>query len=300
MNKYQKKVLIIVFSILVLIAVVAVIYSFLIKRNETNLPSENPSIPNQEKNLLNKEMGILDDYDEFFTVSNIINNYYEVLSSKNANDLLNLLDEDYKTELGIQSYNVLTILGNDYNGVTFTPWEIYYNKDSVITYYFINGYIEEVNYVDDSSIYKESVNFLVIVNKQTKNYALRPLNDNIIIKDYAYSYNLVEKNLKYNSYKDIDTSIDTVLITYLNVFRDLLFLDNEKAYNMLDDSMIDNYQNVEDFYMHSEEIYEYIPSNVFGYSVIQDNEQKIYKIIDEKQNEFIIYEYGIMNYKISY
>lgn len=300
MNKYQKKVLILVFVILILIALITVVYSLFIENASNNEPTNNSNVPNNNENNLVTEISLLDDYDEFFTVSNIINDFYDSLISKEVENILNLLDEDYKKDMGIQANNVLNILNNNYHTVTYTPMEIYYNKDSIITYYFVNGYTEDVNLDDDTSKYNSSVNFMIIVNKQTKRYAITPLKNNLDIESYAKSYELEEKQLNYNYYEEASTSTNSVLITYLNVFRDLLFLDNERAYQMLDDNVKKKYNSYQDFALQNEELYDYIPSNIFGYSVIEDNGQNIYKVVDENQREVTIYEIGIMNYRISY
>lgn len=300
MNKYQKKVLIIVFAILALISVIAIIWSLFIKNGSQSGQIDNPTNPNNTTNLLKKDISLLEDYNEFFTVSNIINDYYDCLISKNVKDILNLLDDDYKKEMGVQSNNVLNILGSNYHTVTYTPMEIYYNKGSIITYYFVNGYMEDVSLDDESSVYSDNINFLVIVNKQTRKYAITPLKNNINIESYAKNYELEEKELNYNYYKTVNTSLESVLITYLNVFRDLLFLDNERAYQMLDENTKKNYESYQDFSLQKDNIYEYIPSNIFGYSVTENGTQKIYKITDENKNEIIIYEDEIMNFHISY
>ena len=304
MNQYQKKVLFIVFSILIFIAIVAVVWSLFIN-NESD-PGDNPQDPSNptepgnNEGVFRTEISALNDYNEFFTVSKIINNYYLDITSSNKENVLALLDEDYKKEMGIQVNNVFDIIRSDYTSVTFTPMEIYYNADSIVTYYFVNGYIEDVDFIENSSLYDDSINFLVILNKNTRHYVIVPLHDNIDIEEYAMDYELVEKELAYNTYSDVKTTTETVLITYLNVFRDLLFLDNDRAYNMLRDNTKKQYSNKQDFYLHQQDIYDYVPSSVFGYSQTKENDLVVYRIHDDERNEFVIYEKKIMNFQISY
>ena len=301
MDKAQKKVLIMVFAILLLIAVIAVIWSLLLKDENQEGSAGEGDVPSDVlDNAFLTEISILDDYNEFFTVSKIINDYYLSLIERDTSTFLRLLDVDYQREMGIQSNNVFQIIPSNYHSVTYTPTRIYYNADSVVTYYFVGGYLEDVDITDDSSIYEDSIYYLVIVNKNTKHYAIRPLDQNIELEEYANSYHLVEKELEYNTYREIRTSEEKVLVTYLNIFRDLLYLDNEKAYQMLYEDIKEQYSSQTDFYNHKEEIYNTVPSNVVGYSKDENDELTVYRIFDSSQNEVIIYENHIMDFQISY
>lgn len=299
MDQYQKKVLIIVFSILIFIAFVAVIWSLFIS-DDANPPITPPEEPGGSENEFTTDIIALNDYDEFFTVSRIINNYYEDVVSRNTRQVLDLLDVDYKAQMGIQANNVFQIIESDYHSVTYTPMEVYYNAESVVTYYFVSGYLEDVDITDDSSRYYDPVNFLVIVNKNTKHYSITPLSNSLNISNYALEYELVLKDLENNTYEDVRTAEESILITYLNVFRDLLYLDNERAYQMLSDDTKELYFDSSDFLEHQEEIYNYVPSTVFGYSKEEEGEQVIYTIVDEHQNQFVIYENKVMDFQISY
>ena len=303
MNQYQKKVLFIVFTIIAIIAIIAVVWSLFISDNEPSPGGEEPgnsNPPGNTEDAFSTSITALNDYDEFFTVSSIINDYYEAVASKDVGTVLDLLDVDYQTQMGIAANNVFQMIKSDYHSATYTPMQIYYNADSVVTYYFVNGYLEDVDITDDRSIYYDQVNFLAIVNKNTRHYAIVPLADNLDIEDYAKSYQLVQKDLEFNTYRVVNTTEESVLITYLNVFRDLLFLDNERAYQMLSDNTKKLYNNWQDFYQYQEEMYDYIPSTVFGFSKKEENGVIIYQITDAQQNLFEIYENKVMDFQISY
>ena len=187
MNQYQKKVLIIIFSILILIAIVAIIWGVYISNNQVD-PNIPPDDSGESGNQFTTDITVLNDYNEFFTVSKIINDYYLDLVSRDTDTILSLLDEDYKEEMGIQSNNVFRIIPCDYTSATYTPMEIYYNEDSIVTYYFVSGYLEDVDFIEDTSLYYEQINFLVMVNKNTRHYAITLLDNNLNIEDYAKSY----------------------------------------------------------------------------------------------------------------
>ncbi len=301
MDKAQKKVLIMVFTILLFIAVIAVIWSLLLKDENQEGGTGEEEVPSDVfDDAFLTEISALDDYNEFFTVSKIINDYYLALIERDASTFIHLLDQDYQNEMGIRPNNVFQIVPSNYHSVTYTPTQIYYNADSVVTYYFVGGYLEDVDITDDSSVYEDSIYYLVIVNKNTKHYAIRPLDQNINLEEYANEYHLVEKELEYNTYREVTTNEEKVLVTYLNVFRDLLYLDNERAYQMLHEDMKGQYSSQADFYAHREEIYNTVPSNVVGYSKDQSDGFNIYHIFDVSQNEVIIYENHIMDFQISY
>ena len=300
-NKAQRKVILIIFAILICIAIIAIIWSLFIsnEENSVNVKPEQPEpIPGDMQNF-NTDISYLDNYNEFFTVSRIINDYYLEIVSQNTENVLNLLDEDYKREMGIQANNVFNIVKSNYTSVSYMPMKIYYNADSVVTYYFVNGYAEDVNFTENKSLYYNSVNFLIILNKNTKHYSVIPLDDDLDIEKYAENYELVEKKLEYNTYTEVETTEEMVLISYLNVFRDLLFLDNERAYQMLSKETKLLYNGIQNFYEHQQEIYDYIPSNIIGYAK-EDNELVSYHILDSQQKKITIYEYHIMDFQISY
>ena len=90
------------------------------------------------------------------------------------------------------------------------------------------------------------------------------------------------------------------LVLYINEFLNLLFLDSEKAFSMLDDNTKSKYLGYEDFYNQIDYIYEILSTNIFSYTTDDTYNYKVYKIQDNNQRNISISEYRTMNYKIGF
>lgn len=297
MEKHKKKVILFIGIILVFIAFIAIVLSLFLKNQDSEEPT-NPNTSEEEK--FNISIVPLNDYNEFFTVNQIINQYYLSLTGSNKQTIYNLLDEDFKNQEGITLNNLDSKINRNYQSTSYTSLEIYYNPDSVITYYFVNGFLENENLSDDSFQYTKNVKYLVIVNKKTYAYSITPINTDESILNYANRYHLVRKNLELNHYSVVNTSEENVLKTYLNTFKNLLFLDNEVAYNMLSKDTSAKYSSKNDFKNQMLDIYDFIDASIFSYSKKENNNQKLYYIIDDNSNKITIYENKVMDFKISY
>lgn len=289
-NKYRNKVLIIIGVIIGIISILAIILSFFVKKDKT--PDDKPPI-DEPTLILKKDIERLNDEDTFFTIQNILNEYYELVTS-NSSKLNNIVDPDYLKNNTLSSLNP-----NNFKVVNFTPEKIYYNPGSSITYYFITGSVEDLDMLLDESTFYKNINNLLIVDERTNKYVIRPISNNINIEDYAKNYNILEKEIT-SDYTFNKTTIkeENKLTLYLNNYKSLLISDPEKAYSILTDAAKGKYDDYNDFYSNIESIYERLSTKIFGISKKENGKQNIYNIIDDNQNNIIIYENNIMDYKI--
>lgn len=299
MEEHKKRVLVLIGIILVIISLIAIILSMLFKDEKENNPSTPGNNPNSY--IISKEIEELKDEDTFFTLQNSINSYYNLLSNKNTNELLKILDNDYKNSKNINNGNIYNVINADYETVSYIAKSIYYNPNSSITYYFINGYLTNLTMMEDDYDYYKNVNFLIIVDEKTKYYNLLPLDNNIDIERFARTYNITKKDITSEKILSSYTmSEKNKLVVYLTEFLDLMVYDNERAYNMLDDETKKRYSSREDFENQLMDIYNKLSTSVFGFSVKEIDGEKVYSILDDNQNKITIYEKNIMNYKISF
>ena len=154
MEEHKKKVLVLIGVILIIIALVAIILGIIFKdEGNKKLPTE----PNVGEDVISKDIEELKDERLFFALQNSINSYYNMLANKNTKDLLDILDEDYKKEKQINSSNIYNVINSDYETVSYVAKSIYYNPNSSISYYFINGYLTNVTMMEDDYQYYKSV-----------------------------------------------------------------------------------------------------------------------------------------------
>lgn len=302
MNNGQKKMLIIIGIVLLITSIFAVILSFKTFNNEetpSNKPNNNET-GNENSGLeIGYEIAELKNEKLFFNIQNTINKYYINLSNKNIEEIYKVLEEDYKKENGITKNNLTNKIYSNYETVNYVVTEIYYNKFSVITYYFVSGYLFNATMMSDSYDYNAKTNFILITKDDE--YVLKPLEDNIDIKKYAENYNI--KDIEINSNEELDkinVTEKNKLTIYINEFLNLLYLDTQRAYNMLDETTKNKYLNYYDFEMQIDSIYNSISSNIFAYSIVENKNNIIYKIKDKSQNTILITEYNVMNYKIGF
>lgn len=297
-NKAQRKVLMIIAILILIISILAYVLSLFVGDDNPDDPldpgSDNPS------EVVRDEIVLLEDESVFFSVQNVINQYYNYIFEENTSELFLLLDPEYLDEYGITSNNIYSVIGNDYGITSYMANNIYYNPDSSVTYYFVTGYLTSNSIMGDEYRYTDSVSFLVIVDETTSYYVLRPI-ETSDLRNYAENYHIVDRNIEEGNRFQVSTySLENKLTTYLSEFINFLINNPEEAYQLLDDDTKLSYQSYQDFESHIVDIYNMLSSRIFSYSSREEDGVVVYDIIDNKQNEITIYEYSLMNYQISF
>ncbi|MBQ8902146.1 MAG: hypothetical protein IJY87_03655 [Bacilli bacterium] len=301
MKNNSKKLIIIIVIILGITSIIALYFGFKSPNdnNQNNNPGGTTTNPGtSSSNLINKEISLLTVEDEYLKIQNTINDYYTKLSIKDNAGLYKILEKSYILENNITANNVTDVIYSNYETVNYTAKEIYYNKNSSVTYYFVNGYVFNQTIMEDDFSYEKNVNYMIIVKNGY--YVIRPLSNQIEIENYAKNYNI--KDIDINSKtKLVTTSVSekNKLITYITEFMNLLILDNERAYNMLDDETKNKYYSYDYFYTQRYDIYNNFSANIFATSKTE-NENIIYSIKDSNQRTIKITEFRIMDYKIGF
>ena len=282
----NKKNMSIVISIIIILLIFAAI---LILKNINDNQSKPNNFDHDVVDNENIKLSVLNDDSDYFNVQNIINTYYMKLTNRKIANVYDMLDFDYIQKNNITKDNLTTKIDNNHGDVSFTAKKIYYLNKNNRHYYFVNGYIIE-QYVDGSFDYNKNINFFVTVDHNL--FSIYPLN-NSNYNDFVNSYNFEEKALfsRYNTIK-VDTS--KKLSTYIANFLYLLNINSQDAYDYLDDDAKRKYKTPNDMKIGAKKL----TSVVFSYEY--DELSSSYKVLDNKLNEIIIKENGIMNYKISF
>lgn len=293
MKKDNSKILIIV--IIILLVITSVIAVLLSLNSSSNHPSKEPNI--------SKEITRLTDVDAFFSVQNTINYFYDLREENKAKELLDLLNEEYVNNYNITENNVLENIALYNESVSFNIEEAYYNANSDITYYFIKGYIVGESFADPAT-YNDNKYFLITVDMDN-NYVVTPLENINNLEEYAKRYNI--ENIEINNateFKISELDDKNKISNYINKFSDLLFLDSNKAYNMLDDTTKGNYANINDFNNNINNIYQKIKLKI-NYFTKEENKNNITYNVYIRESEFNtiiinIIEYYPYDFKIGF
>lgn len=295
--KFNNKKIIILITIILVYAIIFVVAIYFEDQFDSNTNNNTPSLETPE--IINKRISLLTEEKEYFKIQNAINTYYEMLIGKDNNSLYKILEEEYVIENNITPNNVTNIINSNYEVVSFIAKEIYYNANSTVTYYFINGYVFNQTVMEDYYSYEGSVNYLLI--EKNGKYVIKPLTTDININNYAKNYEIKDININNNFFvSEVLITEKTKLVTYITEFKNLLILDSLRAYDMLDDETKSKYINYEEFYNQRYDIYNKLATNIYGIAKEENNNSVEYNIKDINQATIKITEHRVMDYKIGY
>lgn len=135
-------------------------------------------IEDKSTNTNNEKVSVVNDYNRFYTVSSCVNKYLITMSSNNTNNIITLLDEQYKKENKINENNVFEHIEKLDGVYEFSPKKMYYSEiNKYLTKYYIYGKIKKVQINDssDSSDYY----IIVVLDSQNMTFAIEPYNGSI-------------------------------------------------------------------------------------------------------------------------
>lgn len=296
--KQKKKVIIIIIVLLIIFTVTVLLLVNNSDDDNNETPGTNTNTNIDNSSIEDVRINTLEDEDRFFTLQRIINNYYDIIRSNDAERLYNVLVENYIYNNNITLNNVLSILDNSYEDTSYIAKDIQYIEGENITYYIINGYLLNQIIVTEELQYNSDVNFMVIIKNNT--YAIYPLQD-VDINEFLERYDFKnDENINSaNTYTNVFVVVENKLTTYINEFLTLMFVDSQRAYNMLSDESKDLYGSLDNFNQRLYNIYQSISPVVFSYYVNELDDYVEYDIIDNNTNRITIYEYNTMNYSIN-
>lgn len=282
----EKKKLKLVIVIIAVIIILPIFLLLILHKDETELK-------NNENNMYFSDISFADfslltDSVVGFSLQNIINEYFEYKNTNNTQKLNEILNSKYQKDLN-NSNNIETVYFTD---------KIYQYSYKNYEYYFLDGYITEQSLMDDKIAYTDDVNFFVIVNKMDSKVSIYPLENNDF-SNFVLKYKFGEEQLNY-PYKSINITGKNMLKLYINNYLSLLFNDQDKAYNMLGNNTKKYFGSKEEFIKQIDFIYNSLTTSIFSYSVEKEDDIVIYRILDDNQNDIIIYENGALSYTIDF
>ena len=103
----------------------------------------------------------------------------------------------------------------------------------------------------------------------------------------------------YNDYRNYNNGFDISLINdnYINYFKEILFVNKEKAYDFLFNVYKKKFSSLDDFDRNRKIIYNRIKNIVEDYSFISNESNRTYTLIFANGTKLTIVESGLMNVK---
>ena len=212
----------------------------------------------------------------------------------NKENAILLLDKNYVSRNRIDETTITNFINQTNADVKFIVDEGYYNKDSNMTYYFIKGYtIDNIN--EQDNLY-----YLLKVDMEN-NYTIMPLKDIENLEEYAKDYNLSRL------YIDNETSFVTKEISdvnklnnYIENFKNIMYIDSNRAYNMLNDTTKSKYVDLNTFINDRDNIASRLFDKFDNIDVNEENNMIIYNIKNNNNDSIIITEEYPNDYKIDF
>ena len=286
----------IIVVIVILLIITSVLAVFLSNRN---YPLDNPPVEVENPNIQKSIVRLKED-SSFFALQKIINDLYDNIAGQNNQIVYDLLEENYKKENNITVENAVQKMNNNYESTNYIAEEIYYNPNSDLTFYFINGYLVNVPAEEGDIVYYKDKCYLVIVDK-TKNYVIKPLEDNLNIQNYANNYDIEAMDLSSsNKYSELEVKEKNKLSSYIAIYKRLLYIDTEKAYNMLDDGTKVKFPTIEDFKNNLTNMYNTLFTEFRNVERNELNDRIVYNATNVDIGTITITEYYPMEYKIGF
>lgn len=221
--------------ILVIIAIIIFItILILVQRKQIEQPISQESDVSQD---YLKSLGIVDNYNTFFSVEKMLNNYISKIKSKNNEAVYNLLDSTYIKEQNITQENVLNYFADiiKYDSSSRIR-KIYSNENIYNAVYYIDCILENKN--ENKEFY-----FILYEDRQSSTYSIEPIEEKKFEENIMNSQKaLEEKRIISNDFNSLLHKIPTEEERVERYLRDILenmLYYPEYAYDMLET----NYKN---------------------------------------------------------
>ncbi len=296
-NDNQKMLIIIIGGLLLITSITAfVMGANSSKESKEAKPKEKEPIVTS---ILKREIAKLNDSDTFFAVQETINNFY-VDFFNNKEDAILLLDKSFVSKNKIDINNINNFIKETNENVNFQAQDIYYNPDSNMTYYFINGYTISSNIEGKELKYTPNLYYLLKVDMEN-NYSIIPLLDVENFEEYVNKYYLDRiyidntTNFKVEKINEVNK-----MVNYINNFKNLMNLDVNKAYNMLNDSTKSKYANLKEFENSRAIIAEKLFTKFASINIQRENDIINYNLTGNNPDTIIITEMYPNDYKIDF
>ena len=276
MKKENKVVFIII--LILLVAIILCCYILMKKKNVVI----NGNNDNKTVILTGDKFKLVDNQSLYFSLQNSVNSYYE-----------NINNDSYIKKIIIDSKETF----DDFESLSYVMNKAYYYEinDSVI--YFVSGYMIKQSYVEEVNQYLENVSYFIYEKNDT--IRLKRIDtDNLEIylsKLYYKGSINIKDGVNFNVQ---NVSDENKLSFYLSNFINLLINKPKHAYGYLDDNMKKYYDKYSVFSNKINDFYNKMTPVIFSYTVNDVGGDKVYRIVDDNQNNVVITEKVIMDYKI--
>lgn len=230
----------------------------------------------------------------FYTVEDCINFYIDSVKAEEKDKIFALLDVEYINENNINQENVLKYVEKPKN--SFIALDMYESELHNVCSYIVEG-------VADDGTYNTKMYFRVGLDTNNFSFNIMPLSSKKYnsIDEIEEKENIVEiPNNDANSYQYNRMRKNEIIEKILKYYCDLTVNNVKKAYDMLEQEYrkkrFDKYSKFQDYIKKRSENLK--QARVAGYSVKEEENSKVYTVVDQDGMVYIFNQKSIMNFTV--
>lgn len=230
----------------------------------------------------------------FYTVEDCINFYIDSVKAEEKDKIFELLDLEYINENNINQENVLKY--TEKSKYSFIALDMYESELHNVCSYIVEGVV-------DDGTYNTKMYFRVGLDTNNFSFNIMPLSSKKYnsIDEIEEKENIVEiPNNDANSYQYNRMRKNEIIEKILKYYCDLTVNNVKKAYDMLEQEYrkkrFDKYSKFQDYIKKRSENLK--QARVAGYSVKEEENSKVYTVVDQDGMVYIFNQKSIMNFTV--
>ncbi len=317
--------------IILLIIVVVVLFLFLFRKNSEEKRIENyRNIYENIGNVAPQKFEVVDNYDIYYTVKGILNNYISRIKEANGDTFLEMGKLQQSKEEIIQTLEADAIKG------IYDTFDEKYIEETGITEEDVRDMAQKYRQQGDYNrniVYDFKIREMYVADILTDmklvliDFTINNIEDKILIKldlsnntysifgkEYLekkrYTQDTEITNIEistdriqsndYNFFDYVITNDQYIVNQYFSEYQTQLLNQVESAYNMLDEEYRENkYESQQEFTEYVEQNYDSLKSNYLSkYLINQFEEYKEYVCIDANNHYYIFIERSLTDYSV--
>ena len=230
----------------------------------------------------------------FYTVEDCINFYIDSVKAEEKDKIFELLDLEYINENNLNQENVLKY--TEKSKYSFIALDMYESELHNVCSYIVEGVV-------DDGTYNTKMYFRVGLDTNNFAFNIMPLSSKKYnsIDEIEEKENIVEiPNNDANSYQYNRMRKNEIIEKILKYYCDLTVNNVKKAYDMLEqeyrEKRFDKYSKFQDYIKKRSENLK--QARVAGYSVKEEENSKVYTVVDQDGMVYIFNQKSIMNFTV--
>ena len=139
---------------------------------------------NKDNKTESSDAQIVTNYSNFYTVNSCAYRVITYLGSKDADNMMLVLNDTYKQKNKVKQENVLSLFPTVEEGSTFVSTKMYYKKlSSKLTKYYVKRYIEKnvLNELNNNNLEKVETYFIIYLDSESQLFSIEPYSGELFI-----------------------------------------------------------------------------------------------------------------------